>query len=164
MHLYETHLPVQDTMRAVTFYREVVGLELAYRDPRRDIVFLWVGGKERSMLGLWGPETVYGRVPGKRHLAFAVPLSELLVAGERLRQHGVTTTNFFQEPTAEPSVIGWMPSAQLYFPDPDGHALEYIALLDGPPDADFIGSLSAWRARATANGVGGTSTTPALST
>ncbi|HWW03433.1 MAG TPA: hypothetical protein VNZ64_27265 [Candidatus Acidoferrum sp.] len=45
------------------------------------------------------------------------------------------------------SVIGWMPSAQLYFRDPDAHSLEYIALLDDPPDPDFTGSLSAWQKR-----------------
>ena len=86
MHLYETHLPVQDTERATEFYRDVVGLEFAYRDPRRDIVFLWVGANKRSMLGLWGPDTAYGRMPGKRHLAFAVSLPELLAAGERLNR------------------------------------------------------------------------------
>ena len=40
-----------------------------------------------------------------------------------------------------------MPSTQLYFRDPDGHSLEFIALLDDPPDPGFIGSLSEWRKR-----------------
>src|SRR5436189_2821348 len=39
MHLYETHLPVADTKIAESFYREVVGLPFAYRDPTRDIGF-----------------------------------------------------------------------------------------------------------------------------
>jgi len=30
------------------------------------------------------------------------------------------------EKTTEPSVIGWMPSAQLYFRDRDGHSLEFF--------------------------------------
>ncbi|MGZ5564518.1 MAG: VOC family protein, partial [Chthoniobacterales bacterium] len=68
-------------------------------------------------------------------------------AGERLKTAGVSTYNFGGEKTSEPSVIGWMPSAQLYFSDLDGHSLELIALLDEPPDAGFVGSLSAWRAR-----------------
>ena len=54
----------------------------------------------------------------------------------------------FWERTTEPSVIGWVPSAQIYFRDPDGHALEFLALLDDAPDADFLGSLSAWQQRA----------------
>ena len=40
MHLYETHIPVADTKIAERFYREIVGLPFAYRDPTRDIVFL----------------------------------------------------------------------------------------------------------------------------
>jgi catechol 2,3-dioxygenase-like lactoylglutathione lyase family enzyme len=54
MHLYETHLPVADTKAAEKFYREIVGLPFAYRDPRRDIVFLWADAEERGMIGLWG--------------------------------------------------------------------------------------------------------------
>ena len=130
------------------FYRNVVDLEFAYRDPTRDIVFLWIGSNKQSMLGLWGPDTSYGREPSKRHFAIALTLPELLAAGQRLNEQQVVTTNFFGEQTTEPSVIGWVPSAQLYFSDPDGHALEYIALLDDAPDAAFIGSISAWRQRA----------------
>jgi lactoylglutathione lyase len=37
------------------------------------------------------------------------------------------------EPASEPSVIGWMPAAAVYFRDPDGHMLEYLAMLDEPP-------------------------------
>ncbi|MFN2507833.1 MAG: hypothetical protein ABR589_03575 [Chthoniobacterales bacterium] len=40
-----------------------------------------------------------------------------------------------------------MPSAQLYFRDLDGHSVEFIALLDEPPEASFIGSLSEWRTK-----------------
>ena len=147
MHLYETHLPVTSTEKASVFYREVVGLEFAYRDPARDIVFHWIGPNRQSMLGLWGPDTVHGRPPSKRHFAIAMTLPELLAAVDRLTEHQLVITNFFGEKTTEPSVIGWMPSAQLYFADPDGHAVEYIALLDDAPDASFIGSLSAWRNR-----------------
>jgi lactoylglutathione lyase len=148
MHLYETHLPVTNSERSSAFYRQVVGLEFAYRDPTRDIVFLWIGSHKQSMLGLWGPDTAYGRQMSKRHFAIALSLPELLTAGHRLNEQQVATTNFLGEPTTEPSVLGWMPSAQLYFADPDGHALEYIALLDDAPDATFVGSLSAWRRRA----------------
>jgi lactoylglutathione lyase len=45
-------------------------------------------------------------------------------------------------------VIGWMPSAQLYFEDPDGHLLEFISLLDDQPEPHFIGSFSEWNRRA----------------
>ena len=145
MHLYETHLPVLNTETSKRFYVDVVGLEFAYRDPARDIVFLWIGSNRRSMLGVWGPTTTRGRDFHKCHFAIALSLPELLASGQRLASLGIACQNFLGERTTEPSVIGWMPSAQLYFRDPDDHSLEYIALLDDPPDPDFIGSLSAWQ-------------------
>jgi len=148
MRLYETHLPVASTESAAKFYVDVVGLEFAFRDPGRDIVFLWIGTDKRSMLGLWGPTTTYGSNPHLCHFAIALTLPDLLVAGKRLNSIGVSTHNFAGEETTEPSVIGWMPSAQLYFRDPDGHSLEFIALLDDEPDPAFIGPLSAWRKKA----------------
>ncbi len=145
MHLYETHVPVASTATSAKFYTEIVGLEFAYRAPDRDIVFLFIGTDKRSMLGLWGPTTEYGRDPHRCHFAMAVSLSELLAVGRRLNERGVSTRNFAGEQTTEPSVIGWMPSAQLYFEDPDGHSLEFITVLDDPPDPGFHGPLSAWR-------------------
>jgi hypothetical protein len=40
-----------------------------------------------------------------------------------------------------------MPSAQLYFCDRDGHLVEFIALLDEPPEPGFMGALSKWKQR-----------------
>lgn len=145
MHLYETHVPVADTEVSKAFYLEIVGLEFGYRDPGRDAVFLFIGTGKASMLGLWGPTTTRGSDPHSCHFAIAVSLPELLAVGKRLNELGVSTRNFAGEETTEPSVIGWMPSAQLYFRDPDGHSLEFITVLDDPPDPGFIGPLSAWR-------------------
>jgi lactoylglutathione lyase len=145
MRLYETHLPVADTQRAARFYCDVVGLSFAHRDLTRDIVFLWVGAVRNSMLGLWGPTTELGNTFHKSHFAIVVSLQDLATASRRLNSAGIRTKNFAGEETEEPSVIGWMPSAQLYFSDPDGHSVEFIALLDDPPDPEFMGPLSAWR-------------------
>jgi lactoylglutathione lyase len=145
MYLYENHLPVTHTEASRAFYVDVVGLSLAYRDPSRDIVFLWIGEDRRSMLGLWGPGTLYGTPLHKSHLAIAVELPELLATGKRLNSLGVRTYDFAGEESAEPSVIGWMPSAQLYFQDPDGHSIEFITLLDDKPDPSFIGPLTEWQ-------------------
>ena|SRR3989442_5976266 len=145
MYLYETHLPVRDTEASKAFYIDVVGLEFAHRAAGRDIVFLWIGSNRRSMIGLWGPSTTHGSDFHKCHFAMAVSLPELLASGKRLAASGVACQNFMGEKTTEPSVIGWMPSAQLYFRDPDGHSVEFIALLDDTPDPGFIGSLSAWQ-------------------
>jgi lactoylglutathione lyase len=78
------------------------------------------------------------------YLPIALALPDLLAAGQRLNGLGTSTHSFLGEETTEPSVIGWMPSAQLYFSDPDGHSLEYITVLDETPDAGLIGSFSAW--------------------
>ena len=145
MHLYEAHLPVANTELSKQFYTTVVGLEFAHHDSTRDVVFVWAGADRRSMIGLWGPTTSLGRDFRKGHIAFAVPLAELVQAGETLRRRGVIVRNFLDEETTEPSVIGWMPSAQIYFSDPDGHSLEFIALLDDPPNPTFIGPYSKWK-------------------
>ena len=145
MHLYETHLPVRSTEASQRFYLDVVGLEFGYRDPTRDAVFLLIGSNRRSMLGLWGPSTTRGSDFHECHFAIALPLSELLISSKRLDARGIACQNFMGEETTVPSVIGWMPSAQLYFRDPDGHSVEFISLLDDSPAPTFIGPLSSWK-------------------
>ena len=61
-----------------------------------------------------GPSTTPGSEFHKCHIAFNVSLDELLAAGERLNAARIQTQNFAGEKTTEPSVIGWMPSAQLF--------------------------------------------------
>jgi len=148
MHLYETHLPVANTERARDFYTNIAGLSFAYRDPNRDIVFLWADRKEKGMVGLWGPDTFYGPQVGvdrKCHAAFAISLDQLFVMIKRLNQQGIETFGFGGGKSEEPSVIGWMPSAQIYFRDPDGHTLEFISILQEEPHPDFIGTYSQWK-------------------
>jgi lactoylglutathione lyase len=148
MYLYETHLPVANTTAAEQFYKEVVGLRFAYRDPTRDIVFMWADSKEKAMIGLWGPNTAYGHhgdATPKQHLAFAVSLDELFVAIDRLTKRAIEVSGSGGEKAAEPTVIGWMPSAQIYFRDLDGHRLEFISILSDPPNPDFNGSYSEWK-------------------
>jgi hypothetical protein len=40
-------------------------------------------------------------------------------------------------------VFGWMPAAAIYFSDPDGHELEFIAPLPDQPRPDV--GVVAWR-------------------
>lgn len=129
--LFEAHLAVRDTGRSLAFYRDVVGLEPALELPGRGAAFLWAGGPGRTMLGLWS----LGSAPlgVSSHVAFATPLDAVLAAPARLRALGVTPRSFAGDESDEPSVIGWMPAAAVYFEDPDGHLLELIAMLDGPP-------------------------------
>lgn len=132
--LFEAHLTVDDLERSIGFYRDVVGLELAYRAPAIGAAFLWIGGRGAAMLGLWA----HGAAPMNvaLHLAFKAPLDEVVSAPGRLRAYGVTPLSFDGVETDEPSVIGWMPAAAIYFRDPDGHLLEYIAMLNSDPDPE----------------------------
>jgi ribosomal protein S18 acetylase RimI-like enzyme/catechol 2,3-dioxygenase-like lactoylglutathione lyase family enzyme len=141
--LFEAHLTVADLDRSIAFYRDVVGLPLAFELRERAVAFFWIGERGGSMLGLWS----LGSAPVglSLHVAFRVSLDEVLAAGDALRAAGVTQLSFFGTEASEPSVIGWMPAAAVYFRDPDGHQLEYLAMLDDPPDPERgIVSWSEW--------------------
>ncbi len=128
--LFETHLTVADLSRSVAFYRDVVGLPVALEVPERGAAFHWIGQPGQAMLGLWS----IGSAPMNMqlHIAFGMSLRDVLAAPERLRSQGIQPLSFFGEPADEPSVIGWMPAAAIYFHDPDRHQLEYLAMLDSP--------------------------------
>ena len=128
--LFETHLTVADLARSVSFYRDLVGLPVALEIPERGAAFHWIGQPGRAMLGLWS----IGSAPigMQLHIAFDMSLADVLAAPERLVAQRIQPLSFFGEPADEPSVIGWMPAAAVYFRDPDGHLLEYLAMLEGP--------------------------------
>jgi lactoylglutathione lyase len=133
--LFESHLTVSDLSRSVAFYRDVVGLPVALEVPERGAAFFWCGGAGKAMLGLWS----LGSAPVglSLHIAFDVELEHVLDSPRRLEALGVRPLSFFGEETDEPTVIGWMPAAAVYFRDPDGHLLEYLAMLDQEPRADL---------------------------
>ena len=144
--LFETHLIVSDVDRSVAFYRDVVGLPLAFEVPERNAAFLWIAGPGEGMLGLWS----LGSAPIglSLHVAFKMSLGDVLGACDHLRSAGITPLSFFVTEANEPSVIGWMPAAAVYFRDPDGHLLEYLAMLDEPARPDLgIVPWSQWAAR-----------------
>lgn len=128
--LFETHLTVSELDRSVAFYRDVVGLPVALELPERQAAFHWIGAPGRALLGLWS----LGSAPvGMRlHVAFEMALPDLLAAPGRLAAHHIQPLSFEGHPAEEPSVIGWMPAATVYFRDPDGHTLEYLSMLEGP--------------------------------
>jgi lactoylglutathione lyase len=131
--LFETHLTTTDLDRSIAFYRDVVGLPLALVLKERGAAFFWVGEPGEAMLGLWS----LGSAPLglSLHIALKASLEDVLAACDGLRSHGVTPLSFFGSETSEPSVIGWMPAAAVYFRDPDGHLVEYLAMLEEPPRA-----------------------------
>src|SRR5882724_261526 len=133
--LFETHLTVADLPRSIAFYRDIVGLEVALELPERGAAFHWIGRPGQAMLGLWS----IGSAPMNMqlHIAFEMDLKDVLAAPARLRAEGVEPLSFFGEPAEEPSYIGWMPAAAVYFRDPSGHMLEYLAMLDEEPRPDL---------------------------
>jgi lactoylglutathione lyase len=129
--LFETHLDVGDLERSIAFYRDVVGLEFAFRLTERNVAFFWIGGRGRSMLGPWSGSSSPNVM--RLHTAFALELDAVLAAPSALRGSGVEPLDFHRRPAIEPSVIGWMPAASVFFNDPDGHLLEYLAMLPHQP-------------------------------
>jgi lactoylglutathione lyase len=143
--LFETHLTVSDLQLSINFYKNVIGLELGLEVPDRNCALFWIGESKRSILGLWSIGTIpLGLV---LHIAFEVTLNDLLSAPKRLRSNGITPLSFFGQETDEPSVLCWMPAASVFFRDPDGHLIEYLAMLNEPskPSLGII-SWSNWSA------------------
>ena len=131
--LFEAHLTVGNLTTSIAFYRDRLGLELAHVELARRAAFVWVGSRGNTMLGLWeadsGPQN-------PMHIAFATSLDDVIAAPRRLQSIGIASLDFNGEPTDEPVVLAWMPAASVYFRDPDGHLLEYIAMLDDQPRPD----------------------------
>jgi lactoylglutathione lyase len=129
--LFEVHLPVTDLDRAIRFYRDVLGLRLAQVFEARRAAFFWIGPAGNAMLGLWG--TGSGPQRMALHTAFRASLEDVLAAPSALRSAGITPLDFDGQPTEQPVVFAWMPAASVFFHDPDGHLLEFIAMLPHEP-------------------------------
>ena len=132
--LFEAHLIVADLDVSIAFYRNRLGLELAHVELARQAAFFWIGARGNTMLGLWGVSV--GQQKTTTHIAFAAALDDVIAAPGRLHSVGITPLDFDGKPTDEPVVLAWMPAASVYFRDPDGHLLEYIAMLDDQPRPD----------------------------
>ncbi len=72
--LFEAHLTVADLTRSMKFYGETLGMELAAVLEQPKVAFYWMGGRGKSMLGLWE----VGNSPQRMslHIAFSVELEE----------------------------------------------------------------------------------------
>lgn len=127
--LYETHLYVENLERSITFYKNVLGLELcSYTDERR-VAFFWIGKPKQAMLGLWEKPKDQIDI---RHFAFTCTKEFILNESIAfLKSHNLTPYNFLKNSKEEPMVFAWMSAISIYFDDPDGHSLEFIALLEG---------------------------------
>jgi lactoylglutathione lyase len=144
--LFEVHLPVAEMDRSLRFYRDRLGLMLAHMTAGRRAAFLWIGAPGAAMLGLWesGPSPQQMVL----HLALRTSVDAVIAAPRALAAAGIAPLDFDGHPCEEPVVLAWMPAIAVYFRDPDGHLLEYIAMLpDAPrPEMGVLG-LGEWSAR-----------------
>jgi lactoylglutathione lyase len=140
--VYETHVDVADLDRAMAFYGDTLGLELGRHEPERGIAFYFTG-TPRSMLGVWEKED-----PEPSHFAFRVSEDRIGEMLAFLENRGIEPRAAFGVEPDEPIVHPWMPSATVYFSDPDGNSLELLADLSDDPDPDGEPMpLSEWRER-----------------
>ena len=106
---------MKDLARAESFYKDVLGLEEGLRDERRNWLFLYAGGNA-GMVVLQEDKSEWPA----QHFAFTVSESDINRAAAILRDKGVTVSELVHHE--------WMNSVSVYFDDPDGHALELLAL------------------------------------
>ncbi len=141
--LYETHLFVENLENSIDFYKNILGLEQCYLEEERRVAFFWIGKPKEAMLGLW--EKPKEEIC-KLHVAFRCDVDDILYKSARfLKERNLKPYNFLQDGTERPMVFSWMPAIAIYFNDPDGHSLEFIAVLDGKarPELGII-SYDAW--------------------
>ena len=134
-HLFEAHIVVANLDTSVVFYRDLLGLELGHTTPNRQASFFWIGARGCQMLGVWASGSSPQKVTG--HIAFAVTVEDVLAAPQALRAAGIAPLDFDGRPTDVAVVIGWMPAASVFFRDPDGHLLEYVAMLSDAPRPEW---------------------------
>jgi len=144
--LFETHLYVENLQRSIHFYEQVLGLQPCYYEQERSAAFFWIGAPKQAMLGLW--EKPKNEID-KRHFAFACTVEDVLNKSIFfLQERGLQPYNFLRDGTERPMVFAWMPAIAIYFTDPDGHALEFIAVLEGDAKPEWgIISYEEWMAR-----------------
>jgi lactoylglutathione lyase len=133
--LFETHLFVENLETSIDFYSNILGLQQCHFEPDRRVAFFWIGKPQQSMLGLWEKPT---SEIDKRHIAFSCDVDFILNnAFDFLKSKNLAPYNFLKDGTEKPMVFTWMPAISIYFNDPDGHYLEFIAMLDGAPKPEL---------------------------
>lgn len=127
--LFETHLYVEDLEKSIDFYKNVLGLKQCGYNAERKIAFFWIGKPKEAMLGLWEKPKAEIDI---RHFAFRSDLDDVLNKSvDFLKSKNLKPYNFLKDDSDKPMVFAWMPALAIYFNDPDGHILEFIAIIDG---------------------------------
>lgn len=124
--LFEGHVTVKDLDRARTFYEQVLNLTPATIIESRRVAFYWLGGHGKSMLGVWEVGSAPSRL--STHLAFRVSNEDLERSLDLLRAAGIKPLDLAGRETDQPVLLEWMPARAVYFEDPDGNLLEFLAM------------------------------------
>lgn len=133
--LFETHINVLSLERSMHFYGNVLELELATYEEGRRVAFYWLGKRGEAMLGIWEKPQSEIIV---QHFAFRSTLDFILNHVEKyLEDRNLDYYNFLRDDTKQPMVFAWMPAIAIYFNDPDGHILEFIAMIEGRPQPEL---------------------------
>ncbi len=141
--LFETHLKVTNLEKSAHFYEQILELPLAYAEDTegRKLRFYWIGEeRNQAMLGIW--EKAPAEIT-RQHFAFQVSLEDLKHSVPYLQAKGIQTSNFLDDGKDQLYVFGWMPAVSVYFSDPDGHSLEFLAVLSDPPRPEL--GMVAWK-------------------
>ena len=110
-------LKVRDAQQAKDFYTRVLGLQVAYEDRQRGMVFLSFGTEhhELALFQLATGEPPQAAQPGVHHMAWQLgSFAELQAAHRELVELGIPV-----EATVEHNV-----TRSVYFFDPDGNRVE----------------------------------------
>ena len=114
--VYEVAIRVKDLAKAESFYLNVLDLEVGIRDETRNWLFLKAGA-DAGMVVLQEDKSEWPL----QHFAFTIDEADLERAATMLRERGVEVEG--------PVFHKWMNSTSLYFSDPDGNALELLAVI-----------------------------------
>ncbi len=140
--IFETHVYTTDLTQAMAFYGGALGLHLAHVVLERRIAFYWMGTHGTAMLGVWEVPADQWR---RSHFAFRIAADEIPSAADRLQAAGIPMLDFFGKATKDPTVHTWMPACGIFFRDPDGNSLEFVAMLPDAGDlTQAVVPLSVW--------------------
>ena len=83
----------------------------------------------------------------KRHFAFRCDEEDILIRSVKyLKERSLEPYNFLNDETEKPMVFTWMPALAIYFNDPDGNVLEFIAVLEGEANLELgVISYEEWK-------------------
>jgi len=129
MHVAEVAFRVTDLPRSLSFYQDVLGLEIVRAYPT--MVFLKAGELD-SPLGRGGHPQLLVLFDRKvqldiqlttlDHVAFEISLEQYPAERERLRQFGLEVIERVWR-----GEYAWLRARSLFFDDPDGNTIEFIA-------------------------------------